>query len=73
MVRCSVAINTRQQHKTTLFTEQNKVEDAQSLSGLMVSKWTSVSLRLALNYLIFRQNQTIIVFWDVMSCSLVDM
>jgi len=52
MVRCSIAINTRQQHcavRTTLFTEQNKVEGAQSLSGLTVPKWTPVSLRLNLN------------------------
>jgi len=52
MVRCSIAINTRQQHRavrTTLFTEQNKAEDAQSLSRLTVPKCTPVSLRLALN------------------------
>jgi len=54
MVRCSIVINTRQQQSTvctTLFTEQNKAEDAQSLYVLMVPKWTPASLRLALNYL----------------------
>jgi len=54
MVRCSLAINTRRQQstaRTALFTVQNKAEDAQSLSGLMVPKWTPAALRLALNYL----------------------
>jgi hypothetical protein len=73
MLRCSIAINTRQQHSTVhtaLYSEQTKEENEQSLSGLTVEQWAPVSLRLALNDLsakFYAKNRTITV-----PCSLVD-
>jgi hypothetical protein len=54
MLRCSVAINTRQLHSGPILHEplcwqQEKADDAQSFSGLTVQQWAPASLRLALN------------------------
>jgi hypothetical protein len=65
MFRCSIAINTRQQHSavcTTLFTDQNKAEDAQSCAdgAIMGNSFTTAGPELSWCQVIFRQNQT---FW----------